>query len=244
MQLAITHNDPMIIAANSMGQDLSQPKVSREVVVYLDSRSLTRDSIGRCLAEGLAGWRILALPTLADGAAALRDCDHVAIVLLNIAGADIHDTAVADEVATLQQALPEVPFAFVAENDAYDAIVAALRIGARGYLPTSLPSAVVAEAVRLICAGGTYAPLRSLLPMSMTRPEQATLDATRQADYSARQLQILQCLRRGLANKQIAFELGMSEGTVKVHVRKLMRKARAQNRTQLVMQTMAMPLKY
>ena len=187
---------------------MSQPKISNGIVVYLDSRPLTRDSIGRCLADGLAGWEIVALPSLADGAAALQACDHVAIVLLNIAGGDIHDAAVAAEVAQLQEALPEVPFAFVAENDAYEAIVAALRVGARGYLPTSLPSAVVAEAVRLMCAGGTYAPLRSLLPMA--RPEHATLDAPRQTDCSARQLQILQCLRRGLANKQIAYELGMS----------------------------------
>jgi DNA-binding NarL/FixJ family response regulator len=194
------------------------------------------------LAAGLVGWEVVALPSLPDGVAALHGFEQVAIVLLNIGGASIHDATVAEEVAKLQQSLPEVPFAFVAENDAYEAIVAALRVGARGYLPTSLPSAVVAEAVRLMCAGGTYAPLRSLLPMA--RPEHATLDAPRQTDYSARQLQILQCLRRGLANKQIAYELGMSEGTVKVHVRKLMRKAQAQNRTQLVMQTMAMPLKY
>ena len=222
---------------------MSQPKISNGIVVYLDSRPLTRDSIGRCLADGLAGWEIVALPSLADGAAALQACDHVAIVLLNIAGGDIHDSAVAAEVAQLQEALPEVPFAFVAENDAYEAIVAALRTGARGYLPTSLPSAVVAEAVRLMCAGGTYAPLRSLLPVPVARPEHAAGEAPRQSDCSARQLQILQCLRRGLANKQIAYELGMSEGTVKVHVRKLMRKAQAQNRTQLVMQTMTMQLK-
>jgi DNA-binding NarL/FixJ family response regulator len=161
---------------------------------------------------------------------------------VNIAGAAIQDATVTDLVAEVQKVLPGVPFAFVAENDAYQAIVAALQTGARGYLPTSLPSAVVAEAVRLMCVGGTYAPLRSLLAVHRASSEHQPFVAPRLTDFSARQLQILQCLRRGLANKQIAFELGMSEGTVKVHVRKLMRKARAQNRTQLVMQTMTMQL--
>ena len=215
---------------------------SKDIVIYIDDKPLTRDSIASCLSHGLAERRILALADIAEAPAVLPDEERVAIVLINIGGAGIHDAAVSHILDQVQGALPGVPFAFVAESDACQAIVAALQAGARGYLPTSLPSAVVAEAVRLICAGGTYAPLRSLLAAHRAPSENPTLTAPCPSDLSARQSQILRCLRRGLANKLIAFELGMSEGTVKVHVRKLMRKVQAQNRTQLVMQTMAMQL--
>ena len=51
--------------------------------------------------------------------------------------------------------------------------------------------------------------------------------------FTQRQSQILDCLRRGMANKLIAYELGMCESTVKVHIRNIMKKLKATNRTQV-----------
>ena len=55
-----------------------------------------------------------------------------------------------------------------------------------------------------------------------------------QQSFTTRQLEILACLRRGLANKMIASQLGMCESTVKIHVRNIMRKLSATNRTQVL----------
>jgi DNA-binding NarL/FixJ family response regulator len=51
--------------------------------------------------------------------------------------------------------------------------------------------------------------------------------------FTQRQSQILECLRRGMANKLIAYELDMCESTVKVHIRNIMKKLNATNRTQV-----------
>lgn len=63
------------------------------------------------------------------------------------------------------------------------------------------------------------------------------MDPDRGLDLTTRQDQVPECLRRAWSNKEIARELGLSEATVKVHVRQIMRKLGASNRTQIVIIT-------
>jgi DNA-binding NarL/FixJ family response regulator len=94
----------------------------------------------------------------------------------------------------------------------------------------SLPVAL--EAMRLVSAGGTYIPAESVLAASAAAMLQPTLKNTNQDLFSKRQLQVVEALRRGRANKLIAYELNMCESTVKVHVRQIMKKLNARNRTE------------
>jgi DNA-binding NarL/FixJ family response regulator len=88
--------------------------------------------------------------------------------------------------------------------------------------------------MRLVGAGGPFAPTSALLdarsPSETTPPH---YDLSKKVLFTARQLAVLVALRRGKANKQIAYELNMREGTVKVHVRHIMKKLRAKNRTEV-----------
>jgi DNA-binding NarL/FixJ family response regulator len=88
--------------------------------------------------------------------------------------------------------------------------------------------------MRLVGAGGTFAPTSALLhagtPSESAPPH---YDVSKKVLFTARQLAVLVALRRGKANKQIAYELNMREGTVKVHVRHIMKKLRARNRTEV-----------
>ncbi len=101
-------------------------------------------------------------------------------------------------------------------------------------------SSVVVEAVRLICAGELFAPLSALLAGRELDGERHDVQREDRGRFPPRQVQILRCLRKGMANKQIAYELGMSEGTVKVHIRRLMQKLEVANRTQIVVRTQEM----
>ncbi len=133
-----------------------------------------------------------------------------------------------------------MPLAVFADAEDTDVVTAALQSGVRGYIPTSLQAAVVVEAVRLICAGDVYAPVACLLSQVGKPPiavgPRPLPEAT--GGFSPRQQQILECLREGMANKNIAHACGLSEATVKVHVRNIMKKLRATNRTQVVLMTM------
>ena len=114
-----------------------------------------------------------------------------------------------------------------------------LRSGAKGYIPTSLPMGVGIEALALVRAGGVYGPVSMLLdkvPPPPSRPVEIIPEPEdEEADnqFTPRQLDVIESLRRGKPNKLIAYELNMCEGTVKVHIRNIMRKLKATNRTEV-----------
>lgn len=109
-------------------------------------------------------------------------------------------------------------------------VTEALRHGARGFIPKASGSGVLQEALRTIWAGGVFVPdmqgERAPLADGQEPADRARSGLTR------RQAQVLQCIRRGCSNRDIAVELGMSEGTVKNHVKALMRVLKVRNRTQ------------
>jgi DNA-binding NarL/FixJ family response regulator len=122
----------------------------------------------------------------------------------------------------------------VSDADNPDAMMEALSAGVRGYVPTTNTSLqVVIEVMHLVRAGGIFAPVTlSLTQQASARPPAPT--QTPANCFTPRQAAVLEHLKRGSANKVIAHELSMSEGTVKVHVRNIMKKLRATNRTQAV----------
>ena len=141
------------------------------------------------------------------------------------------------QIKILREAFPNVPV--VVLSDARSSLQArnirnALNSGAQGFIPTlvtEVPAALAA--IRFVKDGGTFAPLNLLLTgrreQGAARPDNSP--ATR---LTPRQTVVLSHLRQGKANKIIAYELGMTESTVKVHIRNIMRKMGATNRTQAV----------
>lgn len=144
--------------------------------------------------------------------------------------------AVLQNVNELRQAFAGTPI--VVLSDASVAlqpsnIRAAMSSGAQGYIPTAntaMPAAIAA--IRLVRDGGTIAPVDVLLA-KQTRARDPSSEEP-ESRLTPRQMMVLTHLRQGKANKIIAYELGMSESTVKVHVRNIMRRMGATNRTQAV----------
>lgn len=138
------------------------------------------------------------------------------------------EAAVWADLATLRQALQAVPLIVMSDADDAQqppAMRGALKSGARGFIPTRTTGIPMAFAViRFVMAGGTFAPLDLLLD---ERPA-----LTRNNPFTARQLEVLTHLQQGKSNKLIAHALSLSESTVKVHIRNIMRMMGATNRTQ------------
>lgn len=103
-------------------------------------------------------------------------------------------------------------------------VTGAIAAGARGYLLKSVSGDELAAAIRTVAAGGsTLAP--DVLPMLASSPDDTGSDLT------PRELDVLEQLVNGLANKQIAVELGLSPGTVRIHVSNILAKLQVENRT-------------
>jgi len=143
-------------------------------------------------------------------------------------------------MAMLAKLAPAVPILIMSEFCDASEVTLAFGLGARGYVPTSLAISEVTAIVRLAAEGGTYVPADILGPLFETHrsvPAQIPDHIAGPCGFSPRQLQVLEQLSEGKQNKIIAYELGMAESTVKVHIRHIMKKLNARNRTQVVLMT-------
>jgi len=118
----------------------------------------------------------------------------------------------------------------VAPEDA-DIIQRALADGAAGLLSKSAESGVIIEAIGQVMAGETWVPDGT--QAAPGDPDQTEL-ARRVGELTPQQYRIVLMLGEGLLNKQIAWELGITEATVKAHMTAIMRKLSVHNRTQAV----------
>lgn len=164
--------------------------------------------------------------------AAIAHCPDLdlAIVDLHMPGAGS-----VDWIAGLRARQPTVPL-LVLSGDEDPALVRELiDLGVAGFIPKSDSAAVVRQAVQLVLSGGTYAPLRLMARASGQRATDAP-SAAGPMGLTARQVEVLRLLARGLPNKLIARELALSEGTVKVHLLAIFRTLGVHNRTQAVVE--------
>jgi DNA-binding NarL/FixJ family response regulator len=136
--------------------------------------------------------------------------------------------------ACLHEALPSVPIVVVSDREDWSAVMAALNLGARAYFPSSLDPEILIETLRFIQKGGTFIPIEVLIntPAHRKRPEGAEDRRAEMHGLTPSEQRVLDLLKEGKANKVIARELDIEETTVKVHVRRIMKKLHAANRTQ------------
>lgn len=138
-----------------------------------------------------------------------------------------------DGVRRMIEALRGVPLLVISGSDEVVDIVDSVRLGARGYILKTSSTAVLEHAISLALTGETFLPLpRTVLsgsiPAEPSRPADQLLER-----LTDRQRDVFHLLLAGHSNKEIARELGVLEGTVKVHVRAIMQKLGVRNRTQV-----------
>jgi DNA-binding NarL/FixJ family response regulator len=121
------------------------------------------------------------------------------------------------------------PVVILSDRDDADQVLDALDAGAKGFMPTSISLEVASEALHLVRAGGTFVPASSLLASRTMSGQKAGGGGF----FTERQAAVVEKLSQGKPNKIIAYELDMQESTVKVHIRNIMRKLKATNRTEV-----------
>ena len=136
------------------------------------------------------------------------------------------------QVEDLSEHTKNTSVVVLSDKDDPDLIVEVLEKGVRGYIPTNLPLSVAIQAMQLVQSGGVFVPANSLIA-ARRKPHETMGNSLGNGIFTARQAAVVEALRRGKANKIIAYELNMKESTVKVHVRNIMKKLHATNRTQV-----------
>ena len=147
---------------------------------------------------------------------------------------DVSVAEVTSQLLRLKAAGVTIPVIVMADASNAELILAALNCDASGFIPPDISLEIAAHALRLVMAGGKHFPVSGLLSAyNSAVPPQAPEVSPKRSLFTRRQIAVIDALRKGKANKIIAYELNMCESTVKVHVRNIMKKLNAKNRTEV-----------
>lgn len=204
-------------------------------VLLVDDHALLRDGIALVMEREFTGLQLVQAGTLAEARAAIAQHTDIQLVLLDLSLPDGHGIA---ELPWLREAAPAARLVALSADESIDTIMAAINAGAAGFIPKSVQSGAMLEALRIVLNGGIYLPSAALDRRSAPRPDtpiwvpQAL--SPEQIGFSPRQADVLRMLVDGKPNKVIGRELEMSESTVKTHLSAIFRKLDAGSRTQAV----------
>lgn len=199
-------------------------------ILIVDPQPLTRN----CLIAAMEGASNLASITAVNGVQEVQrlidDGEVFDAVILNIDKRPIDEHGLSAALTPMLVTLPDTPLLLLASCTTPACLTMAFRLGVRGYLATETALSVTLEAIRLVCGGWMIYPAfkqNEMPPVGYSEDELS-------ARLTPRQEQVLQCLATGMPNKSIAYHLNMSESTVKAHIKEIMQRLGAANRTQVV----------
>jgi DNA-binding NarL/FixJ family response regulator len=200
-------------------------------VLVADDHPLFRDALKSAVTQ--------ALPD-----AALFDADSVPSLLVLVEAhsdaelllLDLHMPGACgfSALAHLRGQHPQLPTIVVSAHEEAAVARRALAHGASAYIPKSSAAQTIVEAIRHVLDGDTWLPAQYGRSPETLKADEADA-AARIAELTPQQFRVLAMLADGLLNKQIAWELGVSEATVKAHMTAIMRKLSCNNRTQVAL---------
>lgn len=193
-------------------------------IVVADDHPLFRAALRTAVEKASPEAEIVECASLTEARAALN-AGPVDLLLLDLKLSDVEGLA---GLTLVRADHPAVPVAVVSASEEPHTIGRALALGAAGFIPKSAALAEMVQALRAVLDGETWAPA-----IEAAGPEEIELQA-RIASLTPSQLRILEGLKAGRLNKQIAFDLGVTEATIKAHLTSVFRKLGVQNRTQAV----------
>lgn len=165
------------------------------------------------------------------------------VVLYNLVFTDAEGI---EFVGSLAKSIDDVPLVIMCDTSDHDLMKGCLERGAKAFLPSTTPGPMLVAILRLVLASGVYAPPELVLAADFGRSPQSASGRRRTGNsarreaaiaehfpmLTRRQRDVLALISLGMSNREIADSLDMCENTVKAHVKQVMRKLRAENRTQ------------
>ena len=204
-------------------------------VSLIDPKALTRQSILETLAKALPEYVTIAVSSCEE-LLEMRGKPRIwVLIIIHTRSAQLTDLWVQNTLEFVRQHLAGTPVALLSDRDDIKNVREALTCGVRGFISTSLEADLAIAALRLISAGGTFIPehaLRWATTKIDTGSDHERPGLPDELELTLRELSVIDLMCEGKPNKVIARELNLEESTVKVHVRNILRKLNAANRTQ------------
>lgn len=155
-------------------------------------------------------------------------------ILINTGHRDFHEKALAEEVKRLVAEFPNIAVVILSDNHDLRQILMALEIGVKGYIPSAIGLSVCVQAISLALAGGIFISAENISDLHELLTVADQKGRRRAEMFTSREEDVIDALSQGKPNKIIAYELNLCESTVKVHIRNIMKKLKARNRTEVI----------
>ncbi|MDX8409666.1 MAG: response regulator transcription factor [Mariprofundales bacterium] len=134
----------------------------------------------------------------------------------------------------IQQHYPLIPVAMLSGEEDVGLMKRALESGAFGFIPKSTDIAIILTALQLILSGGIYIPSSMMPSLCSNASTKVRGLNTRSEQLTQRQQEVMELITQGLSNKEIAWQLNISDGTVKTHVTAILKAKKLHGRKQII----------
>ena len=211
-------------------------------ILLVDDHALFREGMHHIVRQLDEKIDILDAGSFSDAMAVAEKNPDLGLVLLDLRMPDSHGV---DAVSVFHASHPDIPLVVVSGTDYRSSIEHAMNSGAMGFISKASNSKDMLQALRIVLGGGIYLPPQ-LLQHALSGMDEGRKDGRswriNKFGLTARQMDVLQHLARGLSNKDIAQAVGLAEGTVKIHVAAIFQALRVNNRNEAARTALSMGL--
>jgi len=198
-------------------------------IVIADDHPLFRGAMRLAIDGMMRNARITEASDINEAIAALQKDDAADLVLLDLKMPGVSGFS---GLSFLRSQFPSVPVIVVSGSADHPTIRRCLDFGAAGFIPKTTDVETMRSAIRSVLEGGPWVPPD--FDGSMPADKETADLVRRLSSLTPQQMRVLMMLSEGLLNKQIAYELSVSEATVKAHVSAILTKLGVESRTQAV----------
>ena len=217
------------VALVPVGPPQMGPRNEATRIAVIEDRALLRECFARSIEAEQMGISVVCFSTIDEWQAA--GPDHASISLIILCRNGNRMAGIRRDLEALSRPGGGIPVIVVSDEESFEEIYKTIQLGARGFIPASMTLHLAVLAMHLVQAGGIY------LPESILQASQEHNDTAKKREihglFTERQAAVVEAVREGKPNKIIAYDLNMRESTVKVHLRNVMRKLHAKNRTEV-----------
>ncbi len=198
-------------------------------IVIADDHPLVRGALRQAVERRFATATVIEVGAFDEAAAEMSRGEEVDLLMLDLAMPGVEGFS---GLLYFRAQHPTVPVVIVSANDDPNVIRRAIGFGASGFIPKTVDMETIAAAIETVLKGGAWMPPDIDLAQPVDRD--ASEAVRKLATLTPQQVRVLMMLSQGLLNKQIAYELTVSEATVKAHVSAILQKLGVDSRTQAV----------
>lgn len=197
-------------------------------ILIADDHPLFRSALRQAVTLGLGpDVRLVEVASIAELETHLTDKTDWDLVLLDLNMPGAYGFS---GLVLLRGQYPQIPVVMVSAQEEADVVVRAKEFGASGFIPKSSSMEQIQAAVRAVLDGDVSWPPQASETINVSAEAKAAQEGL--ASLTPQQFRVLTMVCEGLLNKQIAYELKVSEATIKAHVTAIFRKLNVRTRTQ------------